>query len=82
MFSFSNAPLFQVDIQGLGTQMWFLDAKPVNGAFSTTSALRKTFRSRVQQAFEECLSPGPPDNASFIASFFKQGNQFFEKYGG
>ena len=70
--SFSNAPLFQVNIQGLGTQMWILNAKLDNGALSTTSALRKKFRSPVQQAFEECLSP--PDYASFIASFCKQGN--------
>ena len=72
MSSFSNTPLFQVNIQGLGTQMWILNAKLDNGALSTTSALRKKFRSPVQQAFEECLSP--PDYASFIASFCKQGN--------
>ena len=70
--SFSNAPLFQENIQGLGTQMWILNAKLDNGALSTTSALRKKFRSPVQQAFEECLSP--PDYALFIASFCKQGN--------
>ena len=39
--SFSNTPLFQVNIQGLGTQMWILNAKLDNGALSTTSALRK-----------------------------------------
>ena len=72
MSSFSNTPLFQVNVQGLGTQMWILNAKLDNGALSTTSALRKKFRSPVQQAFEECLSP--PDYASFIASFCKQGN--------
>ena len=54
---FSNTPLFQVNTQGLGTQMWILDAKLDNGALSTTSALSKKFRLPVQQAFEECLSP-------------------------
>ena len=70
--SFSNAPLFQVNIQGLGTKIWILDAKLDNGALSTTSGLRTKIRSPIQQAFEECLSP--PDYESFIASFRKQGN--------
>ena len=69
---FSNAPLFQVNIQGLGTKIWILDAKLDNGALSTTSGLRTKIRSPIQQAFEECLSP--PDYESFIASFRKQGN--------
>ena len=55
--SFSNAPFFQVNVPGLATQIWILDAKLDNGALSTTSALSKKFRSPVQQAFEECLSP-------------------------
>ena len=70
--SFSNTPLFQVNIQGLGTKIWILDAKLDNGALSTTSGLRTKIRSPIQQAFEECLSP--PDYESFIASFRKQGN--------
>ena len=74
--SFSNAPLFQVNIQGLGTKIWILDAKLDNGALSTTSGLRTKIRSPIQQAFEECLSP--PDYESFIALFSKlfskQGN--------
>ena len=70
--SFSKAPMFQVDIQGLGTQIWILDAKLDNGTLSTTSGLRTKIRSPIQQAFEECLSP--PDYESFIVSFCIQGS--------
>ena len=52
--------------------MRILDAKLDNGALSTTSALRKKFRSPVHQVFNECLSLS--DYASFIPSFCKQGN--------
>ena len=54
--NFKGVPLFQVYIQGLGTQLWTLDAKLDNGVVLTCGGLRNKIRTTIQQAFEDVLS--------------------------
>ena len=69
--NFKGVPLIQVYIQGLGTQLWTLDAKLDNGVVLTCGGLRNKIRTTIQQAFEEVLSESECE--SFRAWFKKIG---------
>ena len=64
--------MFQVYFQGLGTQLWTLNAKLDHGSPTTIKELRIKIRKPVQDAFQETLSES--DYASFRAWFEKKGN--------
>ena len=69
--SFNRVPIFQVYLNGLGTQLWRLDAKLDNGAALTKKAYRMKIRSTILQAFHETLSSC--DYQSFSERFTKKG---------
>ena len=70
--SFNRVPIFQVYFNGLGTQLWRLDAKLDNGAALTKKAYRMKIRSTILPAFNETLSSC--DYQSFSERFTKKGN--------
>ena len=67
--NFKGVPLFQVYIQGLGTQLWTLNAKLDNGVVLTRGGLRNKIRTTIQQAFEEVLSESECES---FRSWFKK----------
>ena len=54
--NFKGVPLFQAYTQGLGTQLWTLDAKMDNGVVLTCGGLLDKIRTTIQLALEEVLS--------------------------
>jgi len=54
--SYNAAPWFQVKFQGLGTQLWTLDARLNIGATNLHASLRTKIRTLILQSFKDHLS--------------------------